>query len=252
MLKTDYLRQYLKQYAALPLHQNADLKHNTKCMMDWQKNRLTQIYPDLFNHPTQDALKVFMFECFYDFNTLDMLAQQLKKALDQKIKLDHWLPNEILDSAIAGFELALITLQTDSEIAKYLMSQQQEINEQNILLALGQVNQNQVRLQQLDLLKQVIQNMHHFAQSLLLRSALKLARAKIEQRGFKPLHDYLQHTIQIMRSHSHTLEFFDTIIRRDKLFLNYLDVEQPKHLNIYYDAKLERFIELSQHHMDMC
>ena len=252
MLKTDYLRQYLKQYASLPLHQNETLKQNTQMMMAWQKSRLTQLYPDLFNQPEKDALKVFMFDYFYDLNTLEMLAKQLKKALDQKIKLDRWIPNEILDSALAGFELALTTLQTDSAIAQHLMSQQLEINDTNVLKGLAQINQNQIRIKQLDLLHDVTQNMHRFAQSLLLRSALKFARSKIEQRGFKPLHDYLQHTIQIMRTQPHTLDFFHSLVKRDKLFLNYLAVEQPTQLNIYYDANIDQFIKLSQQHMDMC
>lgn len=238
MLKTEQLALYLDRYIALPVHTDHTLKQMTLAVMVWQKQRLTAIHPNIFSNPQFTAMQDFFFNYFYDFETLELLAEQLQQALNEKIKLDRWLPNEILDTLLNGFQLALLTLETDSNLAALLLKQNLPLSSENILTILPQARQMQERQQQLELLLLVSTKLLKFSQSFLIRSALKFAKPRIEQRGFSKLNQYIEDSLQVMRAHKNQ-HFFKLLTDQEKIFLDYLGHHQPVHLNLYYDVKIQ-------------
>lgn len=252
MLKTEQLGLYLDQYRALPLHHNPELKKITLGIMDWQKQRMQNLHLNLFTATTYSTIQEFFFSHFYNFEALELLAQQLQQALKEKIKLDRWLPNELLDTILMGFHLALITLQTDSKLAELLIKNDLELSTENILAVLPDAEQNQIRVEQLDLLNDVSKKMLKFAHSFLFRSALRLAKPKIEQRGFSALNHYIEDGLKAMRSHKKSQIFFQHLVYQEKLFLDYLTIQQPRQLNIYYDAEHDRLVTFTQPDKDAC
>lgn len=248
MLKTEQLQQYLSQYKSLPLHQDASLKQVTLTVMDWQKYRIEKIHQNIFHLPQYQSINTFFFTHFYHLDALELLAQQLELALEQKIKLDRWLPKDVLDTISNGFQLALITLEADCKIAKTLLQKGLEPNTENILDTFLEVEQTTLRLHQLDLLQAVTAKLYKFAHSFLLRSALKIAYPKIEQRGFMALHGYVEDGIKAMRSNKKSLVFFRQLVRQEKMFLHYLNHHHLIHLDVYYDALKDQITVLPQKH----
>lgn len=235
MLKTEQLAIYLKQYLALALHNDPSLKHMTLDVMTWQKQRLKGIHPNIFDQPQFAEMQNFFFNYFYDFNALELLAQQLQQALNERIKLDRWLPNDILDTLLNGFQLALITLESDSKIAQALLANNLKVETPNILTIFHKTQQTSIRQQQLVLLKGVTDKLLKFSQSFLVRSALRFARPKIEQRGFSRLNQYLDDSLKVMRTHKKQ-NFFALLTYQEKIFLEYLSHHQLLHLDVYYDV----------------
>ena len=252
MLKTEHLFLLLKQYDDLALHHNEDLKQMTLLVINSQKQRMQQIHPNLFNLACYTNIKEFFFKNLYSFEKLELLAQQLRQALDEKIKLDRWLPNEVLDTILNGFKLALLTLETDSQLARLLIEKNLTVTTTNLLHIIPASQQQDLRQQQLDLLSDVSRKMHKFAHSFILRSAFKFAQPTIEQRGFGLINQYINDGLQAMRSHKKSSHFFKQLVHQEKLFLNYLNVQQVNHLDLHYDVKLDRIMPLVQHNMDLC
>lgn len=236
MLKTEQLGQYLADYHALPLHNDQQLKAMTLKIIEWQQNRMKKMYRNIFDAMPYSIIQTFFLNHFYSFSALELLAQQLKQALDEKIKLDRWLPNEILDTILNGFKLALITLESDSQLAELLLQEHLDLNDENLLTVLPQAAQTEIRQQQLELLDEVSKKMLKFSHSFLFRSALRLAKPKIEQRGFSELNRYIEDGLKAMRSHKKSQHFFQHLIYQEKLFLDYLTIHHPSQLDIYYDA----------------
>ena len=252
MLKTQQLQQYLHAYQALDLHQNNQLKDTTIMVMDWQKQRMQNIHTNLFHHEQYAFIHPFFFGHFYHFDALELLASQLQLALDQKIKLDRWLPNEVLESIINGFTLALMTLEADMQLAKLLIQKNLSVNTENLLAILPEAPQSELRLQQLELLEYIGTKLYKFSHSFLLRSAFKLAQNKIQQRGFSQLHHYIDNGMSTMRAGTHSLKFFKLLVHQEKIFLAYLDTHHPTHLDVYYDPKTELIIVSAQPNKDGC
>lgn len=246
MLKTEQLHQYLNQYQTLELHQDPALKQITLQIMQWQKQRMQNVHVMLFHHDAYQNIVPFFFNHFYHFDALELLAGQLQQALDEKIKLERWLPKEVLDTILNGFHLALLTLKADSELAQLLIARQLDVTTPNLLMVLPEAEQNTVRLEQLALLQTVSIKLYKFAHSFLLRSALKLAQGKIEQRGFTAILEYTQHGMEAMRSNTQSLSFFKQLIHQEKCFLNYLNQAHPQHLDVYYDGKTDSITFLTQ------
>lgn len=236
MLKTEQLGRYLAEYHDLSLHKNEQLKEMTLNIIEWQQHRMKKMYGNIFDAPPYMAIQTFFLNHFYSFSALELLAQQLKQALDEKIKLDRWLPNEILDTILNGFKLALITLESDSKLAEFLIKENLTVSTENLLYVLPQAEQTEIRQQQLTLLDDVSKKMLKFSHSFLFRSALRLAKPKIEQRGFSELNRYIEDGLKAMRSHKKSQNFFQQLIDQEKLFLDYLTIHSPRQLNIYYDA----------------
>lgn len=252
MLKTEQLQQYLLQYQSLALHQDENLKSMTLLVMAWQKQRMQQLHSNIFTQSHHQLMNHFFFSHFYHFDALELLAQQLEHALAEKIKLDRWLPNEVLETILNGFKLALLTLEADIKLATLLLEKNLTANEVHILSILPEAEQFSLRLEQLDLLQKVSSKLFKFAHSFLLRSALKLAQPKIEQRGFLELHRYIEDGIKAMRSNKKSLSFFKQLVHQEKLFLDYLHAHHPTHLDVYYDAKTDRIAVLPQPNTDAC
>ena len=236
MLKTEQLAHYLKQYKQLRFHQSPKLKSLTWQVALWQKQRMQNVHGNLFQNVAYQELADFFQTELYNFDALDVLDGQLSLMLKQKVKLDRWLPNEILESLVEAMQLALLTIKLDQQLAIHLIRQKRELNDENLILISLEVNQKANRLRQLKLFQSVSHQLSRHAQSLLLRTSLKLAKSKLKERGFAPMYNYLDHGFHVMRSNRHAKDFFIHYAQQEQCFLDYLVNVKPTDLNVYYDA----------------
>lgn len=240
MLKTEQLAHYLKQYKQLRLHRAPRLKALTWQIAEWQRQRMQKVHGNLFQDNSNHELADFFQSELYNFDALNELAGQLSLMLKQKVKLDRWLPNEILNALVEAMQLALLTIKLDQQLAIHLIRQERELNDENLIAISIEIDQKANRLHQLKLFQSVSQQLARHSQSLLLRTALKLAKSKLKQRGFAPMYNYLDYGFHVMRSNRHAKDFFQKYAQQEQCFLDYLVNAEATDLNVYYDAQSQQ------------
>ena len=220
MLATTVLASQLEHYHQLCFHQNAALAAQLEEVLVWQKQRMRQVHDVLFDQPKYHAMSVFLVQHLYSHAKIIGLANQLEKALHEKIKLERFLSNSILDSAILSFELAYITLKLDQEIAHYLLDQQLDTTTDNIHRAMIELNQYASREQQLVLLTKLSTALYQYSHSFFIQGAFKLSKTTAYRRQFNFLYDYLTIAFRAVRATPQAKQFFAAFIAQESNYLN--------------------------------
>ncbi|RYY79660.1 MAG: hypothetical protein EOO69_05950 [Moraxellaceae bacterium] len=216
------LSRQFEQFQQLAFHQQPALAQQLAAVQDWQKNRLVQQHQQLFNQ--HQRIAHFLTTRLYNLNDLIMLGNQLEKALNEKIKLDRFLPHGVLDAAITAFHLAYLTLKLDEQVAKYILDQGvKTIHDEHIHQAMLALQQSDTRLKQLLLLQQLSQALQHYGRSFLTQSAFRLARRTAYRRQFNFLYDYLTDCFAAIRQTGNSTAFFEAFIAAEKQVLLHLD-----------------------------
>lgn len=245
MLKTEQLAHYLARYRQLPFHRHPELKQYTWQIAEWQQQRMQSIHGNLFQDHTYQQVSQFFLSHFYHFDTLQLLADQMQLIIQQKIKLDRWIPREILETLVQAIELALLTFRLDQHLAYLLLKQQLTVNDQNMMLVVEQSDQYKKRIKQLKLFRRLSIKLDKFAHSFVIRSAFKLAKGKMQQRGFSVIHVYLEQGFKVMRETAHAKQFFIQFSHQEQAFLEYLVNAKPQDLQVYYDPYLAQICQMT-------
>ena len=219
MLTTTILAKQLEQYQQLCFHQCVQLCEQLQLVQAIQKQRIQQANETLFKNQHYQQIAAFLLEHFYSQPNLALLAQQLDKALQEKIKLDRFLPQHVLDAAIAGFDLAYLTLKLDEQIAQYLIDQQLAATPAHIQQALISLNQLNDRQLQLDLLAKLSSALNQYSRNFFIQSAFRFAKNTAYRRQFNFLYDYLAQAFRAVRATPQAKHFFKQLIEQEKLFL---------------------------------
>lgn len=186
----------------------------------WQIQRMKTMHADLFNHPGNQPITTFLLKRLYSLKEMKVLAHQLNKALNERIKLDKFLPESVRDAAELGFQLAFITLYLDEQLAVYCMQHgHHELTEEVMRTASIELNHFKLRRKQLILLTQLSKVLHTFGKSMLIQTAFKLAKRTAYRRGFNPLYDYLEEGFYAVKSTPSAAQFFNTFITQEKVLL---------------------------------
>lgn len=214
------LSQQFEQFTQLAFHSQPMLAQQLDAVQQWQKNRMLHAHSSLFNQPQHQPIADFLTNRLYNLNDLNKLGQQLEKALQEKIKLDRFLPEGVLSAAISAFRLAYLTLKLDEQVAQHLLNQGLTIIDDNsvhqAMLALQQYN---ARLRQLILLRQLSQALQYYGRSFFTQSAFRLARRTAYRREFNFLYDYLVEAFAAIRSTDRSNIFFEQFIADEKQVL---------------------------------
>lgn len=222
------LSRQFEQFQQLAFHQQPALAQQLAAVQDWQKNRMLQQHQQLFNQPQHERIAHFLTHRLYNLHDMNMLGNQLEKALTEKIKLDRFLPQAVLQATITAFHLAYLTLKLDEQLAKYLLDQGfKTIYDEHIHQAMLALQQSDARLKQLLLLQQFSQALQYYGRSLLTQSAFRLARRTAYRREFNFLYDYLTDCFAAIRQTSNSSAFFDAFIAAEKQVLLHLHQGHP-------------------------
>lgn len=221
------LSKQLMRYQQLEFHHNATIADYLLQVQQWQHQRMQQIHHSLFSVSDNQAMVQFLLSRLYNLQDFELLAQQLAKALQEKIKLDRWLPASVLSTAELGFELAFFTIKLDQQIAIYCATHQLEVNDESVLAAMQHHHQLQPRKQQLQLLLKLGKAFHHYSRSFMIQTALKMAKSTAYRRGFDPLYHYLLDGFSAMRQMNSTKGFFEQFIQQEKALLKLVAEGHP-------------------------
>lgn len=222
------LSQQFEQFKQLAFHQQPQLAQQLVAVQHWQKNRMLQVHQPLFDQPHHQLIASFLTTRLYNFNDLVRLGDQLEKALQEKIKLERFLPSAVLDAAISAFRLAYLTLKLDEQLARYLLDQgMSSTDDAHIHQAMRALQQYNARLRQLVLLRQLSQALQHYGRSFFTQSAFRLARRTAYRREFNFLYDYLTDAFEAIRSTDRNNIFFDQFIAGERQVLLHIYQDHP-------------------------
>lgn len=214
------LSKQLSYYQRLQHHHHPDVSDYLAQVQQWQTQRMQRLHHPLFSQPQYQRLSRFLLDRLYSRHDLNELAKQLDKALQEKIKLDRFLPDGVLDAAISAFQLAYLTLKLDEQIARYLLDQGiSRIDDHSIHQAMLALQQYNERTKQFMLFRKVGQSLNHYGRSFLTQSAFRLARRTAYRREFNVLYDYLAQAFSAIRSTDSSNTFFEQFIAGEKQVL---------------------------------
>lgn len=223
MSDLDFLSLQLQRYKRLRFHNTPAIADKMIQVQQWQIARLKNTHQDLFSHTKNQKLMNFLLQRFYSMEDIDILAQQLNKLFNEKVKLESFLPKPVLKTALLGFSLAFITLRMDEDIAIYCLEQGYDrVSTEVMYEAISRLNQFKWRNNQLTYLNKTVKEMQSFERSWLTQSAFRLAKRTAYRRGFAPLYDYLDECFKTIRESPQVDTVLDTFIRHEKIFVSRL------------------------------
>lgn len=220
MSTVEVLSSQLQRYKRLQFHQDKQLMLKIVSVQAWQIQRMKVMHHELFNKTGHQALSAFLLNRLYNLKEMKVLAHQLNKALNERIKLDKFLPESVQEAAELGFQLAFITLYLDEQLAIYCIQHgHHELTEEVMRTASIELNHFKLRRKQLILLTKLSKVLHSFGKSILIQTAFKLAKRTAYRRGFNPLYDYLEEGFYAVKSTPTAPQFFDAFISQEKILL---------------------------------
>jgi hypothetical protein len=215
------------QYQQLAFHHDAELANQLNQLQQWQKDQMQQRHQVLFSTPSHQALAQFFLQHLYSLAQLTQLANQLQKVLDEKIKLERFLPDSISSALVSAFELACLTLTLDEQVALYLRQHQLPIESNAIEHSLQALQQYQPRLHQLALLQQLGATLQQTSRHFWMQSAFKLGKSTAYRREFHFLYDYLSNAFRAIRPSAPNNYFFRQLVQAEQRYLEGSLLPQP-------------------------
>lgn len=207
------------QYQQLAFHHDTALSGLLNQLQQWQKDQMQQRHQALFNTASHQALAEFFLQHLYSLEHLTQLAGQLQKVLDEKIKLERFLPDSISSALVSAFELACLTLTLDEQVALYLRQHQLPITTDAIEQSLQALQQYQPRLHQLALLEQLGATLQQTSRHFWIQSAFKLGKSTAYRREFHFLYDYLGTAFRAIRPSTPNNYFFRQLVQDEQHYL---------------------------------
>lgn len=214
------LHRQLQLYKNLQFHFSREIAAKTVYVQRWQILRMKAMHAELFEQPQNQALVNFLLNRLYSLRDMKVLAYQIKKALNEQVSLDRFLPASVREAAEIGFQLACITISLDEEIAIYCMEHGHErLTEEILRVASLELNHFQMRNKQLMMLARLAEILQSFGKSFLIQSAFKLAKRPAYSRGFAQLYDYMDEGFRAVKATPQARQFFESFISQEKLLV---------------------------------
>lgn len=229
------LNAQLQEYEALSFHHHTALAECLKQVEQWQHQRIQHIHSTLWTPAKNARMSQFFLSHLYNLESFERLANQLRKAAREKVKLERFVPENVMHTAEMGLQLGILSLRLDEQLAFFCFERQLPINDENMLLAFLEYQKFQfpLRQQQLALLMKLGAALHQFSRSFLIQAGLSLAKGTATRRGYDTLFDFLHEGLTAMRSMPSNVQFFQTFIEGELKFITHIHQYErfPDHIN---------------------
>lgn len=228
MQKTQTIQQLYDQVNALPQLTQPSTVAALKQLETLQHIRLKQQYARLFSTPAgQHAFHLFC-QHIYHHETIFLLNRQIEEALKQKIKFEKWLSQDLLNAISHSYQMAFDSLKLDLQ----LVSQNTTlfaVAPEDIIQQYIQSRQIHARIAQLDDLVILLHQCERFANSFLMRSALRMAKSTLIRRGFTELYDFLNVSLKNFKGQHTAVQVMQQVIVQEKQhLLNQLENQEKQ------------------------
>lgn len=209
------LSTYIEEYKQLPHHSNPELAVKLEHVQSWQKDRIRKTHAKLFAERKNQPMADYFLEHLYGGDTLKELTEQLERIVPKARKLEKYAPSSALETGVMGIRTAITSTKLDLNIAKWLLDNNLEVNEQNMLTAYQTVDEPEARREQIRDLKDVCYRTDKYLSSFVLQQAFKLTKKKAYQYNLHSLYDFIAAGFAAMKPLKSVGHFIEPFCERE-------------------------------------
>jgi len=181
----------------------------------WQSERLSRTHRDFIADPRFRPAMLFFLEELYGPRDFSRRDQDLERAMPMMIRA---IPAELLDTLGMALELHALSFELDHAMVEALSDDNGvlgDITAASYATAYRQLNNRSRREHQLELIRELGNQLDRAVRMPFVYSALKLARRPARLAGFADLQAFLEQGFSAFKHAGGSQAFLDTIIERE-------------------------------------
>ena len=209
------LQHHLTKYWALPYHEDAALNDKLNEVQEWQRARIRRTHKDLFEQPKNKPMADYFLTQLYGGDEFKLLAKQLERILPKAKKLERLAKESALETGSLAIQAAILAIELDMHLAQWLIENNLEVTEENMLAAYRAVDEADARRTQINNLKEVCYRTDKYLNSFVLRKAFGLAKGTAYRHHYQPLYDFIDAGFAAMKPLKSVSGFIDPFCARE-------------------------------------
>lgn len=186
-------------------------------LQEWQRKRLARAYADLLEQEQYRAAGHFFLTELYGGLDFQQRDQQVERVMPVMVRV---LPAHMLTALARAFELQVLSLSLDSEmaavIAKAGIRQLTVANYAQTYVAVGRIPE---REEQLQLITELGTELIELVKHRLVLRLVRLLRGPARASGFSALQDFLEEGLFAFQSMDDGWFFIETITERETAYM---------------------------------
>ena len=219
MSKLAALEDLLVQYHQLNYHQDPVLKVRLFEAQYWLKQRIQESHQDLFRRSENQRMAQYFMNRLYGGPEFDDLSLQIERLLKYAHKAEKIIPAHAIQTGLKSVQLAVLAMQLDEQVAVQLLKDypaDQTIDNEMMRLTLIKLDQEQTRLQQLDLLDELGGYLDKYMRSFMLHTAFKMCKAVASKYRFELMYDFIGEGLIAMKPMKSTAQFLQHFTAKER------------------------------------
>ncbi|MBO1529899.1 hypothetical protein J3492_01560 [Psychrobacter sp. F1192] len=214
------LQQHLDHYWSLPTHEDAELKAKLHDVQAWQRARIQQTHSDVFEQKKNKPMANYFLTQLYGGDEFQLLAKQLERILPKAKRLESLTKESVLQTGSMAIQAAILAIELDMHLAQWLIKENLEVNEDNMLAAYRAVDEAEARRTQINNLKEVCYRTDKYLNSFILRKVFSLTKGTAYRHNFQPLYDFIDAGFTAMKPLKSVGGFIEPFCKRELMIID--------------------------------
>ncbi len=231
MSKFEFLQQQLEKFEALENHQNPVLARRLLEVQHWQKQRMQNTHRDFFAKPQHQLMTAYFLDRLYGASDFKELAVQIRRLIKHAQIVEKIIPASALKTGDAGVELAVLSIELDEAVAKYLLQHypaEAPIHDEMMRLAYIAVDQADHRHHQMRLLEILGEKLDMYVRSRMVKTAFKLAKGMAYRYRVDPIYDFIDEGFKAMEPLESAKSFVAVFTAKEKQIIDAVHYGHPR------------------------
>lgn len=223
MSKLAALDQLLEQYKQLNYHTDPVLKQRLHDAQSWLKNRIQGTHHSLFNEAKNQLMAKYFINRLYGGPEFDDLALQIERLLKYAHKAEKIIPENAIKTGLKSVGLAVLAMELDEQVAKQLLTDypvERPIDDEMMRQTLIKLDQEQLRLQQLNLLDELGISLDKYMRSFIMHTAFKMCKGAASKYRFELMYDFIGEGFLAMKPMKSAASFIQSFTEKERLIVN--------------------------------
>ncbi|WP_445114766.1 FFLEELY motif protein [Acinetobacter sp. WZC-1] len=235
MSRLTALDQLLEQYQQLQYHQDPALRLRLGQAQQWLKNRIQDTHQTLFNQPENQLMAQYFLQRLYGGSEFDALALQIERLLKYAHKAEKMIPENAIRTGLKSVGLAVLAMQLDEQVTIQLLRDyplDQPIDDEMMRLTLIRLDQQQARLQQLELLDELGSSLDKYMNSFMMHTAFRMCKGVAMKYHFELMYDFIGEGFVAMKPMKSAADFIQQFTEKERLIVDNVHSDKPKPFKI--------------------
>jgi hypothetical protein len=220
------------------LHEVEETKHaevkgkpldpRLQLLSDWQVQRLTRTHHDLLVNPRYQLASDYFIHDIYAARDFSQRNYDLRRMHDT---FRRWLPELMIRPLTLAIELHELTEKLDAQLLAVLVKElgmTDHLNAEMYAKAYRLCNNYQVRVRQIELIRDIGKRVEGLVNFPFSATALKLGRGPAVRAGWGELMDFLERGYKAFKQMHGANYFLETILSRERHILERIYENDPK------------------------